>query len=786
MTKELITPSRRSIYQSSSLLKNMNHSKIESAKPQLPEIVFISSYPPRECGIATYTQDLLEALNRKFTNTFELSICALESNFEQYDYDTSPKYILNTEAKESYNEFTKKINENENVKVVVVQHEFGLFASNEELFYQLCENLEKPIAVIFHTVLPQPAQTMLYKVMSVAKQAEAIVVMTNNAAEILMNDYGIRKEKITVIPHGTHLIPNEKKDALKAKYELSHRKVLSTFGLLSANKGIEVTLNALPSIIEKDPTVLFLIIGITHPQVLKKEGGKYRAMLQDKVDDLRLNDHVKFINHYLPLNKLLDYLQLTDIYLFTSTDRNQAVSGTFSYALGCGCPVISTAIPHAKELLEDEGGIVIDFNNSHQLAEAANKLLNNEDLRTSISNKSLEKMASTVWENSALAHANLFKKISQNNINLKYKMPEFKLNHIIKLTTHFGMIQFSHKSTPDIHSGYTLDDNARALILLCSMLDEKPSISQLHLINIYFQFIKFCQQKDGSFLNYVHEDRTFTTQNEEVNLDDSNGRAIWALGYLISKVESLPQKLIIDACNVLELSIPKIVKMHSTRAMAFTIKGLYFYANPSCNEIIKTLANKLVQMYKHEKTATWHWYESYLTYGNSVIPEALLYAFIATNEYVYKDIAIESFNFLLNTTFSENMIKVVSNKKWMQRDAAHSQLNDGGEQAIDVAYTILALKSFYDETLNGAYKQKLFIAYNWFLGNNHLNQIIYNPCTGGCYDGLEEFNINLNQGAESTISYLISHLAVAEVLNSNLQVNLKMKEQDVNAMHEII
>jgi glycosyltransferase involved in cell wall biosynthesis len=766
MTKELITPSRSKVNRFLNKLENKNIMNMAYVKPALPEIVFMSSYPPRECGIATYTQDLIEALNRKFTNTFELSVCALESNTEQFTYLTEPKYILNTEDNKSYSDFTSSINENDNVKVLVIQHEFGLFINNEELFFKMCENIEKPIAVIFHTVLPKPEYTMLYKVLSVANQAKAIIVMTNNASDILVNDYGIRKDKITVIPHGTHLVPSEKKEALKLKYDLGNRKVLSTFGLLSSNKGIDTTLDALPEIISKHPTVLFLIIGITHPQVLKKEGGKYRAMLQEKVQELKIEKHVKFINYYLPLNTLLDYLQLTDIYLFTSTDKNQAVSGTFSYALGCGCPVISTSIPHAKELLEDEGGIVIDFNSPKQLASAAIKLLNDEKLRSTISNKSIEKMASTVWENSELAHANLFSKISSTEIKIKYKMPEFKLNHILKLTTDFGMIQFSHKSIPDIHSGYTLDDNARALILICSQIQAKPSIADLHLINTYFKFIKYCQQSDGSFLNYVREDKTFTEQNLEVNLDDSNGRAIWALGYMISRLDVLPQALIIEAYKVLENVIPKITNMHSTRAMAFAMKGLYYYANPTHKNLIITVANKLVAMYKHEKSTTWHWYESYLTYGNSVLPEAMLFAWLATDDVTYKEIAIESFQFLLSTTFNEKQIKVVSNKNWLQKDAPENSHVEGGEQPIDVAYTILALKSFYDVFQSNHYKKQILIAYNWFLGNNHLNQIIYNPCTGGCYDGLEEKNVNLNQGAESTISYLISHLCMRELLQT--------------------
>ena len=274
--------------------------------------------------------------------------------------------------------------------------------------------------------------------------------MTHHSSEILTQDYGLPEEKISVIAHGTHLVPHLNQKSLKIKYGLKDRRVLTTFGLLSSGKSIETTLEALPAIVKQNPEVVFLIIGKTHPEVVKTEGEKYREMLEQLVKDYKLQEHVRFINCYLPLSDLLEYLQLTDIYLFTTNDPNQAVSGTFVYAMSCACPIISTPIPHARELLTRDTGIIFDFRNSQQLAEGVMRLLNDEPLRKNISSNTLEKIVSTAWENSAVAHAMLLEKVSGDNITLDYNLPAISLIHMKHMTTDTGIIQFSKINQPDI------------------------------------------------------------------------------------------------------------------------------------------------------------------------------------------------------------------------------------------------------------------------------------------------------------------------------------------------
>lgn len=730
----------------------------------LPEVLIITSYPPRECGIATYSQDLATALTAQFGQSFVTRICALESSTEKHQYNSHVKYILNTDDSDSFTELVNDINESKSIHLVILQHEFGLFNQKEAELSRFMQALNKPLITVFHTVLPQPSATLKEQVGEMVALSTAVIVMTQTSEKLLRQQYGILKQKINVIPHGTHLVQHADKMALKQKWGLSGRKILSTFGLLSAGKNIETTLRALPAIVKNNPDVLFLIIGKTHPTVQKHEGNRYRAMLDALVEKLDLQQHVQFIHYYLPLTDLLEYLQLTDVYLFTSNDPNQAVSGTFSYALSCGCPVVSTPIPHAVEVLGEDAGIIINFESPQELGEAVNALLADDSLAANISMNGLHRITPTAWQNSAIAHALLIEQLANFTSPLQYTLPPINLAHINRMTTAFGMVQFAHINQPDIDSGYTLDDNARALIAICQHYERTKNVTDIRLITIYLDFIAYCLQPDGIFLNYVNEQHEFTLQNSQCNLADANGRAIWALGYLLSLSHLLPTAITLQANDIMQTALLQVNKIHSTRAMAFIIKGLYYrnLKSPTSRDksFISHFANRLVQMYRHEASDKWQWYESYLTYANGILPEAMLCAWLATGEPIFKTIAVDTFNFLLSHIFKGNRIKVISNKTWLPKcDSALPKVS-GGEQPIDVAYTVMALSKFYDALGKESYRAKMYGAFNWFLGSNHLHQTVYNACTGGCYDGVEEHSINLNQGAESTVSYLMARLTL--------------------------
>ncbi|TAL60231.1 MAG: glycosyltransferase [Bacteroidetes bacterium] len=726
------------------------------------EILFVSSYPPRECGIATYTQDLMQAIEKKFAQSFSMKVCALDNKPQEREYGSEVKYVLNTSSHSDYRDVADKINRDKNIKAVFVQHEFGLFTGEygENALYFLY-TINKPIITAFHTVLPEPDNKRMNVVRAIVAVSDSVVVMTENSKKILEKEYMVPSEKISVIHHGTHLVGCPERNIIKQRFNLKGKNVLSTFGLLSSGKGIETAIEALPAIIERFPNTIYMVIGRTHPEVVKHEGEKYRKYLETKAHELGVQEHVKFINRYLSLDDLLEYLQLTDIYLFTSKDPNQAVSGTFSYAMGCSCPVVSTPIPHAKEMLGGNAGVLIDFSSPKQLADAAIALLADPKKRREMSLNALHKIRPTSWQNSAVAHAELFRKITGMKEALKYSIPEISLSHIKRLTTESGIIQFSNICRPDLDSGYTLDDNARALIALIKHYEMTREPADVSLIDIYLNFIKFAQQKNGSFLNYVDRFGKYHEKNNYVNLEDSMGRAVWALGEFLSMSHLLHGYFTTRAEGIIKRSLNVIREFESPRAIAFAIKGLSGYnkknKNPHIKKIIVELADKLTSAYHKASDINWKWFEESLTYANSVIPEALLCAYSETGNELYKRVAKSSFDFLLSLIFIDEEIKVISNRGWHKRGDVKRHF---GEQPIDVAYTISSLDLFYEVFGEEEYQNKIEIAFSWFHGNNHLHQIVYNPATGGCHDGLEERNVNLNQGAESTVCYLMSRIVV--------------------------
>ncbi len=744
-------------------------SKNAFRKPKLiPSVLMLTTYPPRECGIATYSQDLLKSLNQVFGNSFSVKICALNDTKNPLGKTEAPEYNLNTDLASSYKTLASQINKDAHLEIVMIQHEFGLFNGCSETFVNFLTSVKKPVVIGFHTVLPKPDHTFLEHIKKVADCVEYIIVMTKSSANLLVDDYGVDASKIQVIHHGTHLVKHKDRKRLKNKYDLDGKTVLSTFGLLGPGKSIETTLNALPNIVSEFPDVLFLILGKTHPTLAESEGETYRNSLLAKVKQLKLESHVKFINEFLPLATLLEYLQLTDIYLFTSIDPYQAVSGTFSYAMSSGCPIISTPIPHAKEFLSENKGLLFDFGDSAMLAKQLRILLGDKTYRKNLGLNGLHASSATSWLNSALAHGHLFKNLS-HRIHLKYQKSKIKLDHLYRMTTPVGLIQFSKLNQPEIRSGYTLDDNARALIVICENFRLTRDEELLDSLTVYLNFILNCQRYDGKFLNYVDSNKQFTTQNDTENLEDSNGRAIWAMGCFLSIEDILPPNDIylferVRAC--INDFLTNSSKFNSPRAIAFIIKGLtesgLSKTESTIYDTYTKLGSKLAKFYKSESKEKWTWFEPYLTYGNSVLPEAMLDVYKATGIDEYKVIAFTAFNFLLDHLFIEDSFRVISNQSWFLRGDLIKECSLGGQQPIDVAYTILALKNFHDVFPLEGYEEKMEQAFSWFMGNNHLKQIVYNPCTTGCFDGLELTNVNLNQGAESTVSYLMARLAFEE------------------------
>ncbi len=743
-------------------------------KTQAPSILYVSSFPPRECGIATFTQDLTNAMDKEFNPDIKSKILAINDNgTSMYNYPRKViKQMYETEM-EDYINRAYEINKNPAIKLVNIQHEYGLFGGEQgEYLLPFLELLKKPVIITMHTVLPHPGDKMKKIGKLIAHKAFGTVVMNKQAKNILVEKYGIPRSKIYVIPHGVHHIPFPSKTRAKKKLNLSGHLIISTFGMISCDKGIEYAIEALPPLVEKYPNLLYLVIGATHPNVLRQEGEKYRNKLKRLVVKHKLTKNIKFYNRYLSLNELIDYLKATDVYVYPMLSREQASSGSLSYAMSCGCPAVATASQYAKSVLNDERGRLVRFKNSRDITNALDELLGDKTLRKEMKKNTYFYTRHMTWQNVALSYFKLFNEYAKIVPREQGKLPTITLNYIKKLTDSFGMIQFANHTKPDIHSGYCLDDNARALLGCTKDYRRKNNKKTLDLIDTYLNFIAFTQKKDGNFHNFVSYHKTFYDRSES---EDSFGRAIWSLGYTVSAY-FLPEDMRKKAAKLLNKSLKNFSRLHSPRALAFSIIGLtYLSEQPNIltkndkqlnhiNATIVLLANKLLKYFAaHEQNndKNWHWFEDCLTYSNYKMPEALFRAYNTTKDKQYLTIAEKSIKFLNKITFEKkDFFSPIGQDGWFFRNGKRAYFD---QQPEDTASAVEALVVAYEITKKKHYKNKAILTFQWFLGKNHLNQMVYDEATGGCYDGLGKYSINFNQGAESSISYLLARQAIEKI-----------------------
>jgi glycosyltransferase involved in cell wall biosynthesis len=739
------------------------------------KICFLSNYPPKECGISIFTENLTTSMNKAFNPKLRSRVIALNDPETHRHYNNKVIFQITRNSPQEYINIAQRINDTEEIKLVCIQHEFGLFGGNygEDILYFL-DAIEKPVVVTFHSVLPHPNEDRKRIVRQIATKASAIIVMAQAAIEILNRDYGIEKSKIYVIHHGT---PNAKfmpPDQYKKKLGLDGRTVIFTFGLLSRGKGIEYMIRALPPLVKKYPDLLYFISGETHPNVRMEEGESYRNELIELVSELGLQNHVKFQDAYVPTKELADpYILACDIYAFTNLEREQITSGTLAYALSCGRPIVSTPVMYAEELLAQDRGITIpEFKNPEAFTEALDKLLSNKELRNKMSEAAYAFGRQMIWPNVARRHLTVFNRVVKLREEITKKYPVIKLEHLKKLTDSFGCLQFSNGSIPDKSSGYTLDDNSRALIAAVLHNSLFKSNISLNLAKKYLNFIERTQRKNNGFIN------TFKKKNQPLEdfSDDAFGRALWALGYTIEKSKN--KKIVGKAEDIFDRSFKTIKNIESPRAKAFAILGLYYhyqkFGRKRDFEMIKVLADSLCKLYHESSSKDWKWFEKNLNYSNAKMCEALFTAYLETKNEKHLEIAESTLHFLSDQVFINDELHPIGQNGWFGKDGKRASFD---QQPVDAAAMVSAYLAAYRATEDKHYHEKAVLAFNWFLGRNHLKQMIYNEDTGGCYDGLGEYSVNLNQGAESTICYLLARLKLEEAKKFNFESTSILQNQ---------
>lgn len=741
----------------------------EMAKSSTRKIAFISSFRPRKCGIATFTSDLIQSVSLSARGSFEPLVVAMCSNGEQ-KYDEPVKFEIRENVKNDYISAADYLNFS-HVDAVCVQHEFGLFGGEAGSYLNLLLNrLNAPVITTLHTILDEPEQDYYRSLVDVCNASYKIITMNERGVSMLSNIYGISGSKVELIPHGIPDLPFVDSSYYKHKSGMDGRRTILTFGLLGRNKGIEVMLRAMPAIIEAEPSVLYVILGMTHPNVLKDEGESYRFSLQRMVKDLSLGEHVIFHNRFVKDDELGNFLCASDIYVTPYLSREQLTSGTLAFAVGSGKAVVSTPYWAATELLSDGRGKLVNFGDSKQLADAIIEILRNDLLFHSMRRLAYDYGRSRTWPKIGQIYWKLFKAgdlpvrttcgvaVSAAKPALGMEIPEPSLIHLKRLTDDCGLFQHARFTIPNRQHGYCTDDNARALIAMTKYYAQYPEPDALKLFDRYLSFVIHSQNNDGSIRNFMSFDKTWWS-NEPAN--DAFGRVLWSLGAVMARPPSPSYLSVAKEC--FDKSADHMQKQ-SPRGMAYSIIGMSDYLEqfPGASDIKRYMliaADRLVGLYEKNSRADWHWFEDKLVYDNAALSHALFVAGRTFDNEKFLEVADKSCEFLLANTFNGDHFSFIGCNGWYKYGSTRASFD---QQPIEAASTVMMLRAAYDATDSGRFFILQRKAFDWFLGENDLHLAVYDFKTKGCCDALMSGEVNINQGAESTVSFLLSLLSIVE------------------------
>src|SRR3989339_149358 len=610
--------------------------KNRTTKINIKRIAFIGNYIPRQCGIATFTTDLSEAIATEFPNTTCIAMPVNDIE-EGYDYPSRVRFELTEKDIESYRRASDFLNMN-NVDIVCLQFEYGIFGGRAgSHIIALLRELRMPIVTTLHTILrdPNPEQRMVLE--KVSALSDRLVVMSERGSKFLQEIYNVSPDKIDMIHHGIPDIPFVDPSFHKDMFGVEGKIVLLSFGLLSPSKGIENVISALPKILEKYPNVVYIILGETHPHVKRHEGESYRLSLQLLVQEKGMESNVIFYNRFVSLEELVQFIGAADIYITPYLNEAQITSGTLAYTLGAGKAVISTPYWYAQEMLSEGRGVLFPFRDHEALAEQVINLLDNEAERHAMRKRAYVFGRAMIWSEDAKRYMESFERARAERRHYippgfaakaldKYpgELPPLKLNHLYSITDETGMLQHSLFSVPNYSHGYTTDDNARAL-LVSALLEELGINDSKKLLTRYLAFLGYAfNPQTGRFRNFMDYQHNWL---EEQGSDDSHGRALWALGAVLNKCNS--PSLHGMAAWLFEQTLPAILPTTSPRAWAFALIGINEYSQKfsgdrRASQVRDELAGRLLTLYQNNSTADWHWYENELSYCNAALPHALL------------------------------------------------------------------------------------------------------------------------------------------------------------------
>ena len=733
------------------------------------KVAFVSSFLPRRCGIATFSNDLITHLSDCAGASFEPLVVAMVTSHE-HQYREPVKFEIRKNVKNDYICAADYLNFS-HIDLVCVQHEFGLFGGDAgDYLNLLLKRVDVPIITTLHTVLNDPDPSYLQSMIDVCALSDKVIVMNHRGIEMLQRTYGVDADKILLIPHGIPDLPFVDSSYYKHKFGIEGRKTILTFGLLSRNKGIENMLKAMPAIVETDPAVLYIILGATHPDVLRHDGEEYRFELQRVVEELGLQENVMFYNQFVSDERLHNFLCAADIYVTPYQNREQLTSGTLAFAVGAGKAVISTPYWAAEELLNDNRGKLVAFNDPKGLTDAVIELIRNTEQFSRLRRLAYDYGRTITWPTIGKKYWELFSKktlpvktltktFSQKKEAASLlEVPEPSLDHLHALTDETGLIQHAKFILPNRNHGYCTDDNARAVVAMVKYYAQYPSPDVLTLFSTYLSFICHAQREDGTFRNFMGYDRKWIDPEPA---HDGLGRALWAFGSAIA-AGPLPEMIPIIK-DFFDKSTPHILKL-SPRGKAYSIFGMRHYLSqfPGASDIkrhMHLVAEHLVHLYEQNADDDWQWFEDIICYDNAVLPHALFGAYLTLGDEAYLNIATKTCDFLLDKTFEQDHFSFVGCNGWYPQKGTKARFD---QQPLEAVSTVMMCRIAYEATDNPNYLKLQKKAFDWFLGENDISLPLYDFRTKGCCDGLTKTSVNLNQGAESLLSFQLALLDIIE------------------------
>ena len=738
-------------------------------------IAVVGNYLPRQCGIATFTTDLCEAISAEYgaARLFALPINDIEAG---YAYPARVRLALAQDDLSSYKEAADFLNFS-NFDLVCLQHEYGIFGGPAgSHILALLRRLKMPVITTLHTVLREPNPDQRLVMEEIAALSDRLIVMSQLSSQFLQEIFKVPGHKIDMLPHGVPDLPFLDPNFYKDRFGVEGKAVLLTFGLLSPNKGIENVIQALPHILAKHKNVVYLVAGATHPHILRREGDRYREYLQALAKEVGVESKVIFHNRFVSPEEMLEFIGAADIYITPYRHEAQVVSGTLAYALGAGKAIISTPYWHAIELLDDRRGALVPFQDPDAIARKTVELLDTPAIRHAMRKRAYLYARDMVWKRVAQGYMGSFEQARSDRLREPRvtfadgtlekrldQLPVLNLDHLRRLTDGTGLLQHAIFAVPNYGEGYTTDDNARALILVV-LLDqlgkEQPSKEEaLAIDNLASRYLAFLghafDATTGRFRNFLSYERKWT---EAEGSEDCHGRALWALGTVLGR--SKDQALRGAAGRLFEIAVPAAITFTSPRAWAFAVLGIREYldcfpGDRDAQKMSSVLVTRLVDIYGSNQSADWNWFEDVLAYSNARLAQAVLLAGRRTSDLQMTSVGLAALNWL-------SEIQRCPNKGPFVPIGSQGFYCKGGERArfdqqpVEAGGTVSACLEAYRATGDDRWRQEAWAAFNWFLGDNDLQIPLYDPTTGGCRDGLHPERVNENQGAESTLAFLMA------------------------------